>query len=226
MPFRASDFAEQNYQRACSYLLGALPTEMRETSRLELERLVDELGPVVDSYPTWHPLVHHQENRESPTRYPDEDSGYRGLDHTVYLRDGFISCPYGKGEELIKSVDQLQSELRNHPVASIDYEVLTHKLYHEHATAILVRCHWNFHMNNDRTVPLPKAIGLLLDTEIPCWHWSKYGETWETMREYFLGTPCGKRSSLFVNEKTGLAMKKVWNTIINTGLFGPLKVGN
>ena len=46
----------------------------------------------------------------------------------------------------------------------------------------------------------------------------------EPMLPYFLGRPHGRRSSLFVNQGTGQAMKKVWNALINTGMFGPIKV--
>ncbi len=227
MAFRAVDSAEQTSKRAYSKLLEALPPQMRDTSRLELERILDELGPVVDSYPIWHPLVIHQKQPTSPTTTPSVSCGYRGLDHTVFLRNGFITCPYGGGEEVLDSIAALPRTFNF--VAEIEPEVLPYKLYSEDAIAILVRCRWNLdqelHMSLDGTIPLRTAIGLLLETEIPAWRWSQYGETWQTMREYFLGRPCGKRSSLFVNEKTGSAMKKVWKTIIETGVFGPLKVG-
>jgi hypothetical protein len=65
---------------------------------------------------------------------------------------------------------------------------------------------------------------LLLEKEIPCWRWAVLAETWESMRPYFLGRPHGKLSSLFVSQETGQAMKKVWNALINTGMFGPIKV--
>ena len=38
--------------------------------------------------------------------------------------------------------------------------------------------------------------------------------------------PHGSRSSLFVTQETGLTMKKVWIMLINTGMFGPIKVSN
>ena len=49
-------------------------------------------------------------------------------------------------------------------------------------------------------------------------------ETWRTMSPYFLGRPHGGRSSLFVNQETGQAMKTVWTALINSGVFGPIKV--
>ena len=44
------------------------------------------------------------------------------------------------------------------------------------------------------------------------------------MRGYFLGKPNGSRSSLFVNQETGQKMKKIWEALINTGMFGPIMV--
>ena len=73
-------------------------------------------------------------------------------------------------------------------------------------------------------IPLSIAMPLLLEKELPMWKWADVAETWETMRPYFLGNPHGARSSLFVSQETGQAMKKVWNALINTGMFGPIKV--
>jgi hypothetical protein len=44
------------------------------------------------------------------------------------------------------------------------------------------------------------------------------------MQPYLLGAPHGSRSSLFVTQETGQTIKKVWNLLINTGMFGPIKV--
>lgn len=60
--------------------------------------------------------------------------------------------------------------------------------------------------------------------EVPCWKWAEVAETWERMRPHFLGMPCGKRSSLFVNQETGQAMKKIWEALIYSGMYGPIRV--
>ncbi|MGB5235252.1 MAG: hypothetical protein WBN85_08775, partial [Candidatus Macondimonas sp.] len=73
-------------------------------------------------------------------------------------------------------------------------------------------------------IPLSIAMPLILEKEVPCWHWAEVAETWETMRPYFLGRPHGGRSSLFVSQETGQAIKKTWNALIFTGMFGPIKV--
>ncbi|MNT61120.1 hypothetical protein D3C72_1987410 [compost metagenome] len=55
------------------------------------------------------------------------------------------------------------------------------------------------------------------------WGHGDFAETWETMKPYFLGMPHGKLSSLFVTQNTGQAIKKIWEQLINTGMFGPIK---
>ncbi len=184
--------------------------------------IVRELGPAVDSYPTWHPLVSNHEERSFVT-VPDADCGYKNLDHTRFFRNGFITCPYdtsGEADKVIESVEALPS----HPAARITAEKLDIKLYHPDTTPVLVTCNWKKPLERDGTIPLSIVIPLLLEHELPAWQWAKVGETWETMRRYFLGTPHGARSSLFVNQETGQAMKKFWNTLIYTGIFGPIKV--
>lgn len=44
------------------------------------------------------------------------------------------------------------------------------------------------------------------------------------MRPYFLGDPHGARSSLFVTQDTAMAMKRVYTAMVESGMFGPLKM--
>ncbi|MBO9471651.1 hypothetical protein J7355_16295 [Endozoicomonas sp. G2_2] len=74
------------------------------------------------------------------------------------------------------------------------------------------------------TVPLRVIMPLLLEKELPNWRWAERGETWESMRLDFLGEPSGRLSSLFVSRESGQAIKKIWNSLINTGMFGDIKV--
>lgn len=220
MAFRADEAARTGREEMLTYLVprGVDATE-RERSREFLLDVLDDLGPVVDAYPTWHPLVRNHDDRQ-PVTTPHSDCGYKGLDHTRFFANGFITCPYDGGQAVIDSV----TELPWHPIAKITAERLDVKLYNSNATAILVKCEWDRPLNRDGTIPLALAVPLLLEKEVPCWRWSKLGETWETMRPYFLGQPNGSRSSLFVDQETGQAIKKIWNSLIYTGMFGPIKV--
>lgn len=221
MAFRADEAARIGYEQVEAYLVPR-PREVDEAQRSrsrDLLRLVaKDLGPVVDSYPTWHPLVCNHDSRH-PVTSPSRQCMYSGLDHSRFFANGFITCPYGDGQDVIDSVDNLPS----HPLATITAERLDAVLYNSGTTPILVKCQWERPLDADGLIPLSIAMPLILEMEVPCWRWAQRAETWETMRPYLLGCPHGSRSSLFVSQETGLAIKKVWNALISTGMFGPVK---
>lgn len=190
-----------------------------------LQELLDQHGPVVQGYPSWHPLVSDVEDPQTPEILPSDRCGYRGLDHTVYLRGGFITCPYDNGVTILKSVEALSARDATKGIAYITAEKIDAQLYHPNATPVLVTCEWQRPLNRDGTIPTALAVPLLLERELPCWRSAQVAETWKTMTPYILGRPCGSRSSLFVNEETGQALKTIWNALINTGMFGPIRVG-
>jgi len=222
MAFRADEAARVGFEEVLSYLVPRardVDESQRASSKEKLMDLHDELGPVVDAYPTWHPLVSHHDDR-NPVTIPGNDCGYKGLDHTRYFANGFITCPYGDGQSVIDSVNALPY----HRAARITAERLDVQLYNPNATPILVRCNWEKPLPSDRMVPLSIAIALILEKEVPCSEWSQVAETWESMRPYFLGRPHGARSSLFVSQETGQTIKKIWDALIYTGMFGPIRV--
>ena len=223
MAFRAEEAAHAGYDDAVSYLIGRLreaSREVRQHSKDVLDDIVDELGPAVNAYPSWHPLVRHHDERD-PATIPGPDCGYEGLDHTRYFAHGFVTCPYHDGQRVLDSVAKLGSM---HPAATITAERLDVKFYSLSANPILVRCEWHKPLSMDKLIPLAVAMPLLLEKEVPGWEWAQVAETWETMRPYFLGSPHGARSSLFVSQETGQTIKKVWEALIYTGMFGPIKV--
>jgi hypothetical protein len=223
MAFRADEAMRVGLGKVLDYLVPRaqyLNEEEREQSRTAILDIAERLGPVVDSYPSWHPLVRNYVDDRSPATTPGSNCGYRGLDHTKYFANGFVTCPYGDGQEVLDSVALLPS----HPAADITAERLDAKLYNPNCTPILVQCHWTKLLNLDGTIPLSVAMPLLLEKELPCVWTAQVGETWESMRYYFLGGPHGSRSSLFVNQDTGQGLKKVWEALIYTGMFGPIKV--
>ncbi len=224
MAFRADEAAREEYESAFEYLITrckGLTADERQRSIDRLMDIVDELGPVIRSYPTWHPLVSNYHVGSHPVTYPSRDCGYMGLDHTVTFQNGFITCPYDDGQRVIDSVKSLPS----HRVASVTAERLDVKFYNTQATAILVRCHWDKSTGGAATIPLSIALPLLLEKELAAWERAEVAETWESMRPYFLGRPHGSRSSLFVDQEAGQKMKAIWNLLINTGMYGPIYVG-
>lgn len=222
MAFRADETARLGIDQVLSYLVPSardMDRSQRERSKQILLDIIDQYGPVVDGYPTWHPLVTHHNPREPVTR-PGEQCGYKGLDHTRYFANGFITCPYGDGQDVLDSVANLPSQY----AASITAERLDVQLYNSNATPILVKCEWIKPLDTDGMIPLRMAMPLILQKEVPCWEWAQVAETWESMRPYLLGSPHGSRSSLFVSAETGLAIKKMWVSLIYTGMFGHIKV--
>jgi len=222
MAFRADEAANRGFESVKNYLIPRdIKPDERERSENKLLDIVEKYGPAVDAYPSWHPLVTNHED-EMPATSPSTICGYKGLDHTRYFVNAFISCPYGDGQEILDSVEDLPYS----PIATITAERLDVQMYQPDANPILVSCNWEKQISTNHMIPASIAIPLMLQKEVPCWERATRGETWETMRPYFLGSPHGSRSSLFVNQDTALTMKKIWNLLINTGMFGPIKVSN
>lgn len=219
MAFRADEAAANGIEQLRAYLIPrSFSPDVRAKSERALAEIIEECGPAVDSYPTWHPLVRNHDEHH-PQKWPSKESGYKGLDHTRYLAHGFITCPYGNGDDVLESV----AGLPYHPAASITAEKIDAKFYNEMATPILVRCEWSSNLDEGMLVPTRLAVPLMIEQELPCWRWSERAETWETMRSYLLGEPHGNRSSLFVNQDTALALKKMYLAMADSGMFGPMK---
>lgn len=220
MAFRANESASNGFYEVRNYLISKdIATSERTRSEKKLIEIIDKYGPVVTAYPSWHPLVTHHNDR-IPARCPSAECGYKGLDHTRYFVNAFITCPYDDGQTIIDSVQELPYSR----IATINAQRLDVQMYQPDATPILVTCDWNKTISDDRSIPESIAIPLMLQKELPSWEWSEVGETWETMRPYFLGSPHGSRSSHFVSQETALTMKKIWNLLNNTGMFGPIHV--
>ncbi len=221
MVFRVDEEVKNGFERAMNFLVPLkISGAQRKRSQDLVADIIDKCGPVVGTYPSWHPLVSANDERDSPVVYPEARCGYHGLDHTVLFVNGFVSCPYVNEQTIIDSVEKLPSN----SVATITAERLKEQLYLPPAKAILVRCEWQQMMPNDGMIPKSLAVPLMLEEELPCWREAERAESWETMRPYFLGSPHGGRSSLFVNQETGQALKNVWKSLIYSGMFGPLKV--
>jgi len=222
MAFRADESAHNNFERVKNYLISR-DIDMSERGRSEemLLDIVDKYGPAVESYPSWHPLVTHH-NSQYPEKYPTSECGYKGLDHTRHFVNAFITCPYHDGQKIIDSVNALPPT----PVGIIQAKRLDVQLYQPTANPILVYCEWRKVLPINCMIPASLAVPLMLQKELHDWDQATCAETWETMRPYFLGSPHGSRSSLFVNQETALTMKKLWNLLINTGMYGNIRVSN
>ncbi len=228
MAFRTNETEERGYQRAMGYLVGrSIDLEAREHSTQVLQDIIDKYGPVIECYPHWHPLVADNTDSRSPVITPSDRCGYNGLDHTIYLKDAFITCPYANVDQVLASVERVAQNPILRRIATISAEKIDAQLYHPNAHPILVKCVWSADviMNQDGTIPSSIAIPMLLEREVPEWRNAELAETWKSMAPYFLGQPCGSRSSLFINQETGQAMKTIWNLLNESGMYGPIKTG-
>lgn len=223
MAFRADEAAQNGFNAVKEYLIPRdFTPEQRKRSENKLIDIIKKYGPVVQSYPSWHPLVTHHHDHD-PVITPDERCGYKGLDHTRYFANAFITCPYEDGSKIIDSVNALPQ--KSH-VATIYAKQLDVHFYRTDVTPVLVYCDWNSPLSYNQMIPESLAIPLMLQKELPCWEWAQIPETWETMRLYFLGSPHGSRSSLFVSQETAMKMKKIWELMIGTGMYGPVTASN
>ncbi len=220
MSFRADEERESGRRYALEYLTRGFSSEYAQFFEGWLDDTIKRFGPVVTSYPSWHPLV-CTPDRKCPSRRPSDDQGYRGLDHTIHFVNAFVTNPYDRaGTDVLRSVQERNSAM-NHPFAKLNAQLVDHSMYHPDAQSVLVWCDWANHRDG-QYISQRNAIGCLLHTELPSILSAEVGETWNTMHPYFLGSPHGKRSSLFVSEGTGNAMKRMWDALNNAGVFGPV----
>lgn len=223
MTFRADEDAESNRARAVRYLTGQLPHQLRGAAESKVHQIIDQHGPVIDSYPIWHPFL--AQETDMATR-PDS-ARYGDLDHTIFLCNGMITCPYESGDKITKAVHDIGFTGTGLPCGDLCAEKLDVKLYSTEATAVLIWFDWSRFpaLTGSERISQRAAVGLATEAIIKDWSDAQVGETWESMAPYLLGCPHGSRSSLFVNEATGSAIKKIFKAISDAGAFGPIHGG-
>ena len=219
MAFRINESKYNGLQKAIQYLTNiennGFSTKEREEGKSYLEWLTHRIGPVVDSYPIWHPLMTSSRSKKVRPNHPSAECGYYGLDHTILFAHGFITCPYTDGMDVIESVKALSKS----KVAEISAVKLDYPLYAVGASPILVECHWKFGLESDLTIPSKVAVALMLKQALLDWEQSEYAQSWENISYCMLGSPHGQLSSLFINRETGLKMRKAWQAVCAAGVW-------
>ena len=216
MIFRAEEATQAGYERALRYLTpGDATPQERAAVADALQGLVSLHGPVVDTYPTWHPLV-PQTDKRSPQTTVSDRCGYEGLDHTVCFVNAFLTCPYGGAERVIESALRIEVPDKAGHIAA---EALEVPLYNRSATPVLVRMSWTVPLENAHQIPASRAVPLMLENELPAWRWSERPESWEEMRHYLLGSPHGRRSSHFGSQQTAIQLRKIYEAMSGSGMY-------
>lgn len=218
MGFRADEAAETNLKNAVQRMTQGLEPGQREKAEQMLRAIVAECGPVVESYPVWHPLVNtggHTRSRFANGGRPSTDHGWKRIDHAVFMRSGFITAPHGGSADVVNAAKAL-TDLGG---AVYNAEVLPKgALYFESATPVVVRVY--IALEDDGTIEQRRALRGLLEYAHAFVAHAEVAEPWENLTGILLGYPNGKRSSLLINEATGNAMRKVILALNKAGAFG------
>lgn len=215
--FRADETAANGREEAIHHFSRNFKKpEEREAATTYIEQMIKKYGPVVDGYPSWHPFVLNSRKDNSKGCAPETaPQGFDGLDHTIYFRDAFVTAPYGGAKSVIKSA----LDRKDGYVYAEEIDVA---LYFYKTTPVLITCE-GIPKEADGTICKRFALGRMLCSELPAWEDAQCGESWEDMRRFLLGPPCGSRSSLFVNQETGQALREVWEILNKHELFGPVR---
>lgn len=212
MEFRSNSVAIECNSEAREYLTKNIQNV--EVALKQFEELNNRLGNVVESYPYWHPILTRASSRQHISSISSIDA-YRGIDHTRFFVRGFITCPYNQNTannivENVNAIDGLKAYRLDNPL----YNNGTYPVVVE---ALEVEC------EADGTI---RSRDALLWSTLQAAEKAKgaeCGETWWNMRSSLLGEPHGARSSLFVNQHTGGHMRKILETLNNSGIYGPVK---
>lgn len=214
MEFRAPTIAAQQNAKALAYLTKDLSDP--ETGRRQVGRLIEELGNAVDVYPDWHPiLTAPQEGGTEHASSLSELKVYGAADHTVEFVRGFVTCPYSDvaADRLVEAVNQ---------VPGLSASRLKEPLYADSAYPVVVEASY-IALEADGTIRSRDALAWFVQQVASEAQSAQVAETWWNIRTNILGRPNGSRSSLFVNQHTGVHMRKILEAMNNSGMFGPVK---
>lgn len=212
--FRSPAVAAEINTSVCKYLTAKL-THV-ETGVAQFKELVSELGNSVREYPEWHPILTiPKKNCSHMVTSPSLLPLYKGVDHTVLFVRGFVTCPYSEytANQLVNAVNE---------VNGLYARRLEIPLYSDRAYPVLVGAS-DLELEADGTIRGRDALNWFVQTMVKHAAGAQVAETWWSMRSSILGLPHGSRSSLFVDQHTGGHMRKILETLNNSGLYGEVK---
>lgn len=214
MDFRAPTEASQQNAKAIDYLTKNLSDP--EAGRRTVEGLIQDLGNAVYAFPDWHPILTAPPASSSHhVSAVSQVKAYALADHTVEFVRGFVTCPYSQDDAdgLVETVNKIPG-LHAHRI-----EV---PLYADSAHPVVVQA-YEVELEADGTIRGRDALAWFVGQTVKNARHAEVAETWWNMRAYILGRPHGKRSSLFVNQHTGVHMRKILDALNNSGMFGPVR---
>lgn len=216
MEFRANQSAARLNGQAADYFTENLSDRVKG---LELFNQVRErLGNAVESLPDWHPILAAPRERPQLHWHASSYSAlptYGPCDHTWEFVRGMLTCPYSEAnaDKLVEAVNQVQG---------LNAERLEGALYMDNAYPVVIEA-WEVELEADGTIRSRDALAWFVQATVKHAREAQVAETWWNVRYLTLGRPHGARSSLLVNDYTGRHMRKILETLNDSGMFGPIK---
>jgi len=212
MDFRAPTAIIEQNAEAVAYLTRNLSDP--RAGRTEVERLIEQLGNAVVRYPDWHPILTAPAPQGGAHSHLSELDAYRELDHTTEFVRGFVTCPYSDAaaDRLVDAVNKIEG---------LHARRLDEPLYADSAYPVVVTA-TGVVLEADGTIRSRDALAWFVRHMADAAENARVGETWWNIRSHILGAPGGARSSLFVNQNTGVHMRRILEAMNNSGMFGPI----
>lgn len=218
-----------------------LSQEKQNKNEDMLDSFINQYGPVIDGYPTWHPFINRGDYRNRYT-VPNRHLGYEGIDKLICFSTAFIA--YGYGDPPDKLVNSLKERfgcceyedenegifLGDFPnnVISMAWEKIDYHPFSNTDKSVLVYLKWEsdndwqtFNQIFPTSIPGSIAIPLMINLEMSAHLRASYSESWEDLKRYLLGEPYGENSSLFLSDETVSRMKKIHNLLCEAYVWGP-----
>ena len=216
MEFRANQSAARLNAQAADYFTENLSDRARGMKLFNQVR--ERLGNAVQSLPDWHPILTAPHDRP---RHHWHASSYSMLsiydrcDHTWEFVRGMLTCPYSEADadKLVEAVNHVQG---------LNAERLDGVLYMDNAFPVLIEAS-DVELEADGTIRSRDALAWFVQSTVKHARETEVAETWWYVRDLSLGRPNGARSSLLVNDYTGRHMRKILETLNDSGMFGPIK---
>lgn len=126
-----------------------------------------------------------------------------------------LTCPYSEkyADTLVEAVVRVQG---------LAAERLNGPLYTDDAFPVLIEA-CEVKLEADGTIRSRDALAWFVQATVEHAREATVAETWWNVRYLTLGRPHGARSSLLVNDYTGRHMRKILETLNESGMFGPIK---
>lgn len=214
MEFRYPAAVAETNAESLEYLTKNLAD--KEAGKIAFEMLVNELGNAVDGYPEWHPIITIPPS-DDDGRYVGHIDAYKGADHTQTFVKGFVTCPYSSD-----SADKLVSSVNKVAPGRLYAYRFEHSLYHDMAYPVVVVA-LDIELEADGTIRSRDALAWCAQKLVKHARDAQVAETWWNIRGELLGSPHGSRSSVLVNQHTGIHMRKILEALNNSGMYGPIK---